>query len=283
MSSFNALVLPLRSCMIQQGKRQREESDGEPTAKRVRWADLQPKSTQQDTLMTGLDKNTNSDDEIVENVVKVLIDNDKHQFFVRQDIICALSKLFRAMVPFAADQEAKEEIVHLPNTSSNAFRTYIYWLKNRSVSLNTWFDRAGRDLDITESEELQAYIDIYVLAVNLDDRKLRNHVMRIFIKNCHNLRTIPGGEWCTGIWKQTSKGSLLRTFLVEWTFFRFAPYVRSTEFASVAIFYPEEFKEEFVNITFDRGLPPSGNRPGNNAKRAFQDAMRARLLENRSR
>jgi hypothetical protein len=33
--------------MSQQGKRQREESEGEPTAMRVRWADLQPESTQQ--------------------------------------------------------------------------------------------------------------------------------------------------------------------------------------------------------------------------------------------
>jgi hypothetical protein len=282
MSSTNQLTFPLKSCLSQQGKRQREEFGGEPQAKRVRWADLQPESTQEDTLMTGLD-NTNNDDEIVRNVVKVLVDNDKHQFFVRQDIICALSKLFRAMVPFAKGQEATENVVRLPSTSNNAFRTYLHWLKTRTVSLNIWFDRPGRTLELTESEGLQAYIDIYVLAENFDDRKLRNHVMRIFIKNCHYLRTIPGGEWCTGIWKQTSKGSLLRTFLVEWAFFRFAPYVKSAEFGDVALSYPEEFRKEFVNFAFDRGLPDSGNRPGKIAKRAFQDVMRARLLEKRSR
>jgi hypothetical protein len=280
MSLSNQLALPLKSCLSQQGKRQREESDGEPQAKRVWWADLQPES--EDTLRTGLD-NTNNDDETVRNVVKVLVDNDKHQFFVRQDIVCALSKLFRAMVPFVGGQVATETVVRLPATSNNAFRTYLHWLKNRIVNLNIWFDRPGRTLELTESEELQAYIDIYVLAENLDDRKLRNYVMRIFIKNCHNLRTIPGGEWCTGIWKQTSKGSLLRTFLVEWAFFRFAPYVKSSEFGDVALSYPEEFREEFFNIAFDRGWPDSGNRPGNIAKRAFQDAMRARLLEKRSR
>lgn len=280
MSLSNQLALPLKSCLSQQAKRQREESDGEPQAKRVWWADLQPES--EDTLRTGLD-NTNNDDETVRNVVKVLVDNDKHQFFVRQDIVCALSKLFRAMVPFVGGQVATETVVRLPATSNNAFRTYLHWLKNRIVNLNIWFDRPGRTLELTESEELQAYIDIYVLAENLDDRKLRNYVMRIFIKNCHNLRTIPGGEWSTRIWKQTSKGSLLRIFLVEWSFFRFAPYVKSAEFGDVALSYPEEFREEFVNIAFDRGLPDSGNRPGNIAKRAFQDAMRARLLEKRSR
>lgn len=280
MSFPNQLALPLKPCLSQQGKRQREESGGEPQAKRVRWADLQPESTQQDTLMTGLD---NSDNEIVENVVKVLVDNDKHQFFVRQDIVCALSKLFRAIVPLVKGQEATENVVRLPTTSNNAFRTYYHWLKTRTVSLNIWFDRPGRTLELTESEELQAYIDIYVLAEDLDDRKLRNYVMRIFIKNYHNLRTIPGGEWSSGIWKQTSKGSLLRTFLVEWAFFRFAPYVKSAEFGDVALSYPEEFREEFVNFAFDRGLPDSGNRPGKIAKRAFQDVMRARLLEKRSR
>jgi hypothetical protein len=152
------------------------------------------------------------------------------------------------------------------------------------VSLKIWFGCTGRDLQITEHEELQAWMDIYVLAENFDDRKLRNFVMKIFIRNCPDLRTIPGGEWCATIWKQTSQDSRLRAFIVEWTFFRFAPLVKSARFAKVALTYPEEFREQFVELAFsEKGLPPSGSRPNKIAKKAFQDEMRAKLLEPRSR
>lgn len=291
MSSPMQLDLPLRSCMAQQGKRQREESEGEPQAKRVRWADSEPGWGQPATLLSSHNddgnesRNDNDNDEIVENVIKVLIDNDRHQFFVREDTICARSALFKAMVLSSSSRakEGQKTVVSLPTVSSHAFRTYLHWLKTRSVSLKIWFEQTGRDLDVTEQEELQAYLDIYVLAQNLDDRKLRRYVMKVFIKNCPDLKTIPSGEWCTGIWKQTSKGSLLRTFLVEWTFLRFAGFAASSQFASDAMTYPEDFREEFVEIAFERGLPPSSSRPNGVAKRAFRNMMRERLLERRSR
>ncbi|GAB7324323.1 hypothetical protein MBLNU13_g08282t2 [Cladosporium sp. NU13] len=282
MSPTNQLTLPLRSSIAQQAKRQREESEGEPQAKakRVRWADSEPEWGQQADLPSSQNYTGSDNEEIVENVITVLVDNDQHRFFVREDIICVRSGLFQAMVSSSASQE---KVVSIPTVSSDAFRMYIGWLKTRSVSLKTWFNQPGRDLDVTEQEELQAYIDIYVLAENLEDRKLRRYVMKVFINNCHDLRTIPGGEWCTAVWKQTSKGSLLRTFIVEWTFFRFAYLASSDKFASEAMTYSEEFREEFVEIAFERGLPPSGNRPNGVAKRAFQDAMRATLLERRSK
>ena len=271
--------------MAQQGKRQREESEGEPQAKRVRWADSEPGWGQPATLPSSHNEDGNNKDEVVENVIKVLIDNDKHQFFVREDTICARSALFKAMVLSSSsrNKQGQETVVSLPTVSSDAFRTYLNWLKTKSVSLKIWFNQTGRDLDITEQEELQAYMDIYVLAENLDDRKLRRYVMKVFIKNCPDLRTIPSGDWCTGIWKQTLKGSLLRTFLVEWTFLRFAGFAASSQFASDAMTYPEEFRKEFVEIAFDRGLPSAGSRPNGVAKQAFRDMLRGRLLERRSR
>lgn len=285
MSPTNHFTLPLRSSMAQQGKRQREDSDGESQAKRVRWADSEPEWGQQADLPSSHteidnnhdDGNDNDDDEIVENVVKVLVENDSRQFFVREDTICARSGLFRAMV--SSFSRGEEKVVRLPTISSDEFRMYIRWLKTKRVSLKTWFDRTGRNLNITEQEELQAYMDIYVLAESFDDLKLRRFVMKVFIKNCPDLSTIPGSEWCTLIWKQTSQGSVLRAFLVEWTFFRYAWLAKSEQFAREALSYPEEFREEFAKLASEKGLPPSGNRPNNVAKKAFQDAMRARLLK----
>lgn len=185
--------------------------------------------------------------------------------------------------PSAGSKQVKANVARFPNTSSDAFRTYLHWLKTRDVSLKIWFECTGRDLDLTEQQELQAWMDIYVLADNLDDRKLRNYVMSIFIKNCPDLRTIPVGEWCAGIWKQTSKGSRLRTFIVEWTFFCFAGLAVSARFAREALTYPGEFREEFLEIVSERGLRSRGFRPNRVAKQAFQHEMRAKLLERRSR
>lgn len=275
--------------MAQQGKRQREDSDGESQAKRVRWADSEPEWGQQTTLLSSHndidnshdDGNDNDDDEIVENVVKVLVENDSRQFFVREDTICARSGLFKAMV--SSFPRGQQKVVRLSTISQDAFRMYIRWLKTRRVSLKIWFDRTGRNLNVTEQEELQAYMDIYVLAESFDDLKLRRFVMKVFIKNCPDLSTIPGGEWCTAIWKQTSQGSFLRAFLVEWTFFRYAWLAKSEQFAREALSYPEEFRAEFAKLASEKGLPPSKNRPNDVAKKAFQDAMRARVLEKRSK
>ena len=273
--------------MTQQGKRQREDSDGESQAKRVRWADSEPEWGQQADLSSShidIDNNRddgNDNDEIVENVIKVLVENDSRQFFVREDTICARSGLFRAMV--SSFPQGQEKVVRLPTISPDVFRVYIRWLKAKRVSLKTWFNRTGRTLNVIEQKELQAYMDIYVLAESLDDLKLRRFVMKVFIKNCPDLSTIPGGEWCTVIWKQTSQGSVLRAFLVEWTFFRYAWLAKSEQFAREALSYPEEFREEFAKLASEKGLPPSGNRPNNVARKAFQDAMRARLLERKSK
>lgn len=287
MSPTNHFTLPLRSSMAQQGKRHRENSDGESSAKRIRWADSEPGWGQQTTMLSSPndvdnshDDGNDNDDEIVENVVRVLVENDSRQFFVREDSICARSGLFRAMV--SSFPQGQEKVVRLSTISPDVFRMYIRWLKTKRVSLKTWFNRSGRTLNVTEQEELQAYMDIYVLAESLDDLKLRRFVMKVFIKKCPDLSTIPGGEWCTAIWKQTSQGSVLRAFLVEWTFFRHAWLAKSEQFARAALSYPEEFRKEFAKLASEKGLPPSGNRPNNVARKAFQDAMRARLLERNS-
>lgn len=126
-------------------------------------------------------------------------------------------------------------------------------------------------------------MDIYVLAENLDDRKLRNYVMKILITNCSKLAAVPDGEWCARIWKQTSDGSRLRTFVVEWLFFRYGGFARSARFERKAWEYPEEARKMFLEIAVERGLPASGSRPNGVAKKAFHEAMRAKLLERRSR
>lgn len=279
MSPTSQFALPLRSSMAQQEERQREDSDGESQAKRVRWADSEPEWGQQADLSSShsdIDNNRddgNDNDEIVDNVIKVLVDNDKHQFFVHEDAICARSGLFKAMISSSASQG---KFMRLPTMSSRAFRTYIHWLKTKRVSLKTWFNRTHRGPQVTEQQKLQAYMDIYVLADQLDDGKLRRFLMKTFIKNCPDLGTIPSSEWCTAIWKQTLQGSVLRAFLVEWTYFRYAWLAKSEQFAREASSYPEEFCEEFAKLTSERG-------PNNVARKAFQDAMRARLLQRRQK
>jgi hypothetical protein len=60
--------------------------------------------------------------------------------------------------------------------------------------------------------------------------------------------------------------------------------LKSARFAKVALTYPEEFREQFVELAFsEKGFPPSGSRPNKIARQAFQDEMRAKLLEPRSR
>lgn len=280
MSPFDQLTFPLRVALAQQGKRQREESEGEPQAKRVQCESSQVQSTQQIDLASSHVNNNGDNDEIVENVIRVLVENEKHQFFVRQDKICESSKLFRAMV---SSSTGPESFVSLPTTTSDEFRTYLYWLKTRDVSLQVWFNRTGQSLLITQPEELQAYMDIYVLAENLDDRKLRNHVMKIFIHNCPELSAIPDEEWCARIWEQTSEGSRLRSFVVEWLFFRYGGFVRSARFEREAWEYPEEARKMFLQVAVERGLPAGGSRPNKVARDAFQEAMHGKLLERRSR
>lgn len=237
-------------------------------------------STQQPGLASSHDKNNGDNDEIFENVIRVLFENEKHQFFVRQDKICSSSRLFRAMV---SSSTGRESFVSLPSTSSDEFRTYLHWLKARDVSLQVWFNRTGQSLLLTEPEELQAYMDIYVLAESLDDRKLRNYVMKTFITNCPKLGAVPDGDWCARIWKQTSDGSRLRTFVVEWLFFRYGGFTRSARLERKAWEHPEEDRKMFLEIAVERGLPASGSRPNGVARKAFQEAMIAKLLERSSR
>jgi hypothetical protein len=118
MSSSNQTTLPLRVSKLQQSKRQCEDPEDEPQTKRVRWADLEPEPIQQASQISS----HNEDDEMVENVIKVLVDDDKHQFFVRQDKICASSKLFKAMV----SPTSQGNVARFPNTSSDEFRTYLH-------------------------------------------------------------------------------------------------------------------------------------------------------------
>ena len=67
--------------------------------------------------------------------------------------------------------------------------------------------------------------------------------------------------------------------MVEWIFHRYGGFTKYARFARDALAYPEEFREQFVELAATRGLPPNGTVPDEKSDQAFQDAMREKLLE----
>ena len=270
----------------QLANRQREEPEGEPQAKRIPSVFPQSSPARPTNLYPSCEENDSND--VVDKFIMVFVGVHKQPYSVREDTICRRSGFFRAIVSSDSWKQDTSNSVNLPNIPPRAFWAYLQWLKTKEVDITLWFDDPDDDLQmdqITQEDEQYAFVDAYIFAERLDDLRLRRYVMKVLIMGFHSSRTRPDGKWCTRIWNLTSKDSHLRTFIVEWFFLRFAGSATSVEFVQKASKYPEEAREEFARLASVRGLPPNGTRPSPNgvAKRAFEDAMRARLLERKSK
>jgi len=277
MSSSNHFTLPIRVSEAQNGKRQRDEPDGEPQAKRVRWASPQPSSSRHHVdLSDSHDDQSDNNDNNDEDVISVLIGDDEHEYIVSRETICNQSTFFRETVATDSCEYDEVIVVHLPEMRTREFETYLHWLDNGEVKAELWCGCTEEDMP--EGRELLAWMDIYNIAEYLEDHRLRAYAMEFLIAEHASWSTIPGADFSHAIWEATSEDSKLRTFIVEWVFHRFAGFTKSAKFVEQAPMYPEEFQKEFAKLAVSKGLLPNGVVPDEKSDLAFQDDMRAKLL-----
>lgn len=170
------------------------------------------------------------------DLITVLVGEDEEKFSVHKDSICEKSKFLSAAVSSGRWREGKKKLVRLPDIRSDKFRLYVHWVYTGEVVPEVKWNVPEADAD----QALSAYIAAYILGDVLDDHRLGECAIETMIDKCPGKSGVPGGEWCTAIWEQTSVSSPLRIFLVRFTW----DYMTTEQFATLLPTYPREFLEQ---------------------------------------
>ncbi|KAI1079175.1 putative Bromodomain testis-specific protein [Whalleya microplaca] len=147
--------------------------------------------------------------------VIVLVGEDEVPFGLQKDFLSAKSPYFKAIL----DEKTKEELEHivkLPNTSRQVF----------GLAQNYMF--TGKLIDDNEPESLPGYealMAVWKLGDELGIAGLCDEALATMTEYKRITQHIPAVPLLVQAWKDTAKGSSLRTLLVTWA----VDYIRSSE------------------------------------------------------
>nr|OQO32704.1 hypothetical protein B0A51_00082 [Rachicladosporium sp. CCFEE 5018] len=128
-------------------------------------------------------------------------------FIVHQDFIYAKSKIFKAACS-ARSPEGQEKTGKLEDVKPGLFAPYVCW-----TYYEDWELEVGNDNSPAHATEC---MDVYLLAVRLDDTALRNHATICFRNACLGTTMYcPGRTFVQCVYNSTVAGSKFRALMVD--------------------------------------------------------------------
>jgi len=146
-----------------------------------------------------------------DNIITVLVGENKKRFILHQNAVCDKSKFFKAA---CSKQwlEGQERIVRLPEVDEVTFQAYFRWIYSGDVQEPTCTEQSDASAKRTEQESL---IKLYLLGDTLDDVELRSKATSRLFTVMRSHDTIPSVPNLNLIYESTMSGSPLRKMVVD--------------------------------------------------------------------
>ena len=137
----------------------------------------------------------------------------ERSFSIHKGVLCNHSTFFRAAVA-GNFQEAKSNVVHLPDADPEAFSTYAQWAYSGQII------ELDPDEDGTNGKRnfrVQVLrCKLYILAEYLGDTLLQNTITDLIVQDFKKTTKGPGVAVIRLVYQQTRDNSNLRKLMLDW-------------------------------------------------------------------
>ena len=122
--------------------------------------------------MTLTDQSRSSIDQF-DNIVTVLVGEERKRFIPHHDAVCARSKFLKAACS-KQWRESRERVVRLPEVGALTFKAYSSWVYSGELPKTTCTDSSSHSDQLAEKVRL---VELHLLGDSLDDIELRNETV----------------------------------------------------------------------------------------------------------